>query len=71
MSLGLSYLNNSLGKSINGYLWSVFIKIRDPQSTDILDKLISLANNRERSLQKSLGKNMIFKIWFNNIKPLF
>ena len=70
MSLGLSYLKNSLGKSINGYLWSVFIKIRDPQSTDILDKLISLANNRERSLQ-ILGKNMIFKIWFNNIKPLF
>lgn len=60
MSLGLSYLNNSLGKSINGYLWSVFIKIRDPQSTDILDKLISLANNRERQLA-NIGKKYDFQ----------
>ena len=60
MSLGLSYLNNSLGKSINGYLWSVFIKIRDPQSTDILDRLISLANNRERQLA-NIGKKYDFQ----------
>ena len=60
MSLGLSYLNNSLGKSINGYLWSVFIKIRDPQSTEILDKLISLANNRERQLA-NIGKKYDFQ----------
>ena len=60
MPLGLSYLNNSLGKSINGYLWSVFIKIRDPQSTDILDKLISLANNRERQLA-NIGKKYDFQ----------
>ena len=60
MSLGLSYLNNSLGKSINGYLWSVFIKIRDPQSTDILDKLISLANNRVRQLA-NIGKKYDFQ----------
>ena len=60
MSLGLSYLNNSLGKSINGYLWSVFIKIRDHQSTDILDKLISLANNRERQLA-NIGKKYDFQ----------